>query len=1602
MAGQERPPKNGGLPAGRKRMQTIGRGLDSLGAIVAKAATQEKVKSGQPANQLVVKDETPRPPRPRMRKPVLERSFPLDRRAPKETPNVAPSSISEELAAGARKYIEVKPLGVGGGDSKENFRILDEGVWRKSNEELEEERRKLDASLQADIKEYAELMAANNAPTDKYSLRFLEQHKPEIDAEYEKLKKSREQAVRKPVYRNKENTIISNYRFRDIPQDKIKDFSRKLAAGDTSILSTKEGAAFYTKYSGLIEPLVAIEKSNAKDVAPVTEQQAPASPEEIDAFARQVKKGGALSTPEGVAYYKKYRNQIEARMREIDAEDEKADTTKVNAMAIRISLGDYPKTSEDLAFLARYQAKIDARLLELEENKRKTIEVRNRIEARIQGESEQKKQPPAPESPKETLSVEERVKDIGDRMMRGEPVNSSEDLQFQANHGPEIEAYLLSKQPKEAQAPQKAEEPKTPEVSPRVFTEEDKKKHKELAERLYFEEDDAVMTPEEKAFYEDPMNKSAIHRERTRLARKEEKFGNTIQDIEEKRATEKERLFAAVKDNVKDPRVLAALEKMNLGLEYVYKCGPKFFDMDGDKQLYILEKVRQKVSLDATFEAKARVAKDLARKPKSLKDRLKKIWQGLTKEFEETKARRAVIEEVKATGMEDYSLDIEAYVNHVVKLDTPIHYDEKGKLRIDYVNPENSVWTDAYLQRFEKGTKEADYIQKFNEAATALSEIPYEWTQNGSSILEKRGYAKALELYELRKTILLGGVTERVEKEVAAGDEEAAREIEGKMLAWMNMIDKKVEMNRLLTTYPEIEKEEEKGWLRSINPDDWTPNNPESNNWKDQIDMRSLSFMAAGAVAGAVGRNLSRMTGGLGGSMIFGGALGGVLAWRKKQVEYNEKEKNKRYGIDPEKGQKEKNKDRDAKTKETGIKRYLDAYLTARRIEKLTEAIVQEFDEAKRAKMIETLNNRIAVTDERLRTGRVNFGNKNESSANKLHLIQAMADARAKLFTLGAYNSVPESKAFFDRFNQFQKDLAVKKFKRKDLRNAFFWGAVKGAGGALAGWAIADVYAEDGSTQSGGDRFREIRDDGGDGTWNDVPQGLQPYNGGPAAIETPAVPIETRIPVSPEEIPTEPVLDEAPLDTTALEDTTVEEVIDSSEGDDLAQNLETPTAQSGASYEIPPEIKDDLKMSPDGRITGIQNVDNFESVKKFGASSGDFVADMSKSGLPENFQTRSWGMQALSRVAPEAKEFLAWQEVLQTMPEDAPDAEMIRGKMVDLGESIREDLAGFAKDKSGVETLGNFFKPYEEWIGTTTTAPPIDATASVEGAGLSEDIIPPTEAADQATTSAVENTASVEESAVGQPNTVEQLNETVTRSYNGENPVLDFGTENDKIRGTLEFVKDADGEIIDVKVPNDGSFDTKVGQEFRKHIPEFISNDDLAKFGVEKAEAVDKLERYLDLSQALETSELPTDAEEALAIKKELADIDQDFKDKTGLSVESRLQAIEQGGGIEYIESPTAPEPEWQITTNDKIPVESEVIKGAIKEFGEPLRIEGNIALFEDDKVGFFAESKDLGIAKEKAMMSAKVNGFPTNEHQVYGKAFEIDGVYRVFYVFEK
>lgn len=471
--------------------------------------------------------------------------------------------------------------------------------------------------------------------------------------------------------------------------------------------------------------------------------------------------------------------------------------------------------------------------------------------------------------------------------------------------------------------------------------------------------------------------------------------------IEEKIADEQNEIVSSPEIFPPSEETLYKLQEMGIKYEDLIQVVPDFATMSEGQQAYILYKTEEQ-SVDKI--------KDLSEQRFQAE---KKSSGWFTRNFRQGKLKREAIR-VAANdyrGLQSFSEDIAGLTSRIKENNNEIVIEDNGNYRIEYAKvPLGLDEKDPFRIR----------VENYNRSATALSDVPYEWSLPTASKAERRIFEKALKEFNLHEKSIM-----EVRDKIG--------ENHGDILMDMHILRTKVEGDQLLSSYPDAEKQ-----VTSMKEINW------KKDWENKIsnafskdNAGKLTILSSGSIARMISRSLYGFSGAIGASAIIGGFLG----YRKKNEQFNKDAKEARKG---------------GETKDT-TSSVFDAKNTTKRINHLVSQLENETDPIKREAVLQTLDNRLQILDQRIKQGRVNFGKTKDQLSNKNELVSAMTLALVKRYEIGKMGQVSE------RAGQFlqKQDKKTKVERRKERVKGVVVGAMFGAGAAAATFIIADWFKGD-------------------------------------------------------------------------------------------------------------------------------------------------------------------------------------------------------------------------------------------------------------------------------------------------------------------------------------------------------------------------------------------------------------------------------------------------------------------------------------------------------------------------------------------------------------
>ncbi len=461
-------------------------------------------------------------------------------------------------------------------------------------------------------------------------------------------------------------------------------------------------------------------------------------------------------------------------------------------------------------------------------------------------------------------------------------------------------------------------------------------------------------------------------------------------------------------------------EEFNLSEKDIILLSPEFFSLSPAKQQYLFSKLEQKIYLDADFASKTQNEEEIQKM-----GFWKKLGSSFVKGQRQVALRDKMIQEIKKGGIKDYRLDIKTLNDYL--LDAPeLKYElnEKGRLAPHF----------EYVETTSSDKKFETPKVFFNVAASRFSEMPFEWSLKSATDSQRQAYQKAYSSYTGAKESLLKAMIEEAKYKNPNIDEEGEKNIRKEALIKIAETDARVKFGTFITQNPEMENLSANFFEKVLGA-------------KANDFARGAMFTGAGFATKWLGRSMAVTGVGL----AVSGAVGGLMAYRKKNLEYKEKELQQRYG-------KEVN--------DLLIKKAVNSSNVYERLEKLVGQLEKTTDKESKKKIVETIKTRIFVTEEMMRDGRINFGSQKEQTLNQYKLSEMMSKAAVTVEMEGGFGpEKTKEEKVFDRFKQFVQDDAVQKEKDVARALAFFKGVSVGVLGYEVGMGLR--YAQEAGFFSG-------------------------------------------------------------------------------------------------------------------------------------------------------------------------------------------------------------------------------------------------------------------------------------------------------------------------------------------------------------------------------------------------------------------------------------------------------------------------------------------------------------------------------------------------------
>ncbi len=386
-------------------------------------------------------------------------------------------------------------------------------------------------------------------------------------------------------------------------------------------------------------------------------------------------------------------------------------------------------------------------------------------------------------------------------------------------------------------------------------------------------------------------------------------------------------------------------------------------------------------------------------------------------------------------------------------------FDEKGEVKV------------AYASDFRpRNVEEEKIVSNLEKAAAKMSDMPAEWSAKTATLPQQLEYALAKRAYTSAREKALEM------KESESGDPLASA-------LWMNKIDERVRIDQLISAHPEVSKE-----LESIK---------DPSLWK--MALKSIGTERIGYAAGGfITRSLTFALFGAIAVPTVSGIMGGIQARSRAKTSLRESDQLARRGIKDTAKTAQNMIDAERKTgrgSDVG---------SAAKLDRLVDAIERETDYSKRVILTTRLRERIEYTQEKIDSGKMNFGGSADRLKNQLDLSQALGRASVVALEISRHAGKTHAEELSKRVDGYMKrqDKAVNKKRSSILNSATAKGAFISAGFGAAGYWLRHI-------DMGGHGARGLLDsDGADhvphhGTGGGTPTMPEGGEGATDAIATP-------------------------------------------------------------------------------------------------------------------------------------------------------------------------------------------------------------------------------------------------------------------------------------------------------------------------------------------------------------------------------------------------------------------------------------------------------------------------------------------------------------------
>jgi hypothetical protein len=475
-----------------------------------------------------------------------------------------------------------------------------------------------------------------------------------------------------------------------------------------------------------------------------------------------------------------------------------------------------------------------------------------------------------------------------------------------------------------------------------------------------------------------------------------------------------------------------------------------FSELSTDKQALVLAQLKQNLVTEAEIDSiqNFNALQNETNQIQNFWGKMsKKIWLGLSKEYQKAKFRKEAVAEMTDVST-DHSTQLQTMVD-IVKRTPDVRretIDGEATFVVDYVGEKDFLGTE--LTDADRQT-----IESFNTVARSFSQLPYEYKYGTTE--QQEAYTATKEQYDNLKTVILD-----IKRRSALNRQgpDTAKDtmhevVDSETLRFANELDQSLTLNQFLESNPQLEQEllliKEQGPLRRALRKMVSLNGPGSSN---------LSLMAAGGIMRASAVSLLSVST-LAAAPVVGGLVGGARGYLNARQELTDAELLTRSG--EQSGGTDKVDSNEAFTFSSAKKLIARLDKEIRLItgeekedeDSETESKQDEDNETEELKRDPSyLLSRIAFTEGKIRSGQVSYEEYPNEREGQLDLLRTLMEAR-ELLELHKPEQDKQVEERLDRFQGYRHNKAEGVRRSHKVKGAIHGAAIGGAF-AAAGAAI--------------------------------------------------------------------------------------------------------------------------------------------------------------------------------------------------------------------------------------------------------------------------------------------------------------------------------------------------------------------------------------------------------------------------------------------------------------------------------------------------------------------------------------------------------------------